>query len=96
LKPLVEFYVEQHNAVMPHAAFDGQTPDEMFAAQPPMNLAERRREARMRRIEINRSKSCGACSHDDLSSDSRRSQLRWPESQMRRRAAVIAAISHSW
>ena len=30
LRGLVEFYVEQHNGVMPQAAFDGQTPDEMF------------------------------------------------------------------
>ncbi len=29
LRPLVAFYVEQHNTVMPHSAFGGQTPDEM-------------------------------------------------------------------
>jgi len=27
---LVQFYVTSHNGVMPHAAFEGQTPDEMF------------------------------------------------------------------
>jgi hypothetical protein len=27
---LIAFYVEQHNAVMPHAAFDGRTPDEVY------------------------------------------------------------------
>ena len=30
LRRLVGFYVQQHNAVMPHAAFEGQTPDEVF------------------------------------------------------------------
>jgi hypothetical protein len=27
---LVEFYVQQHNQVLPHSAFRGQTPDEMY------------------------------------------------------------------
>ncbi len=27
---LVEFYVTAHNQVMPHSAFEGQTPDEMY------------------------------------------------------------------
>ncbi len=72
LTALVEFYVEQHNTVMPHAAFDGQTPDEMFsgvAVGVGEELAGKRRKARERRVEINRSRSCGACSDDDLSSD---------------------------
>jgi hypothetical protein len=30
LRALVEFYVEQHNTQMPHAAFSGQTPDEVY------------------------------------------------------------------
>ena len=30
LRRLVGFYVQQHNEMMPHAAFQGQTPDEMF------------------------------------------------------------------
>jgi|GEM_PF-2413259 len=30
LRTLVEFHVEQHNTQMPHAAFSGQTPDEMY------------------------------------------------------------------
>jgi len=30
LRRLVEFYVTAHNEVMPHSAFDGQTPDEMY------------------------------------------------------------------
>ncbi|MEE9384623.1 MAG: DDE-type integrase/transposase/recombinase [Nannocystaceae bacterium] len=71
---LVDSYVKQHNSVMPHAAFDGQTPDEMFFAVTDgvgEGLAGRRRQAPERRVEINRSSSCGACSDDDLSSDSK-------------------------
>jgi putative transposase len=30
LEKLIAFYVEQHNTVVPHAAFAGQTPDEMY------------------------------------------------------------------
>jgi hypothetical protein len=26
----VEFYVDEHNRVLPHSAFRGQTPDEMY------------------------------------------------------------------
>jgi len=73
LRPLVGFYVEQHNAVMPHAAFKGHTPDEMFfgATVGAVELPEKRLKARERRVEVNRSKSCGACIGDDLSSDSK-------------------------
>jgi transposase InsO family protein len=73
LRPLVDFYVTQHNTVMPHAAFDGQTPDEMFhgISEVAPNLSERRRTARRKRIEINRSRSCGACADDDFLSDSK-------------------------
>jgi putative transposase len=30
VRRLVEFYVEEHNTVLPHSAFRGQTPDEMY------------------------------------------------------------------
>ncbi len=30
VRGLVAFYVQQHNSVMPHAAFNGQTPDEVY------------------------------------------------------------------
>jgi transposase InsO family protein len=30
VRALVEFYVNEHNTKMPHPAFRGQTPDEMF------------------------------------------------------------------
>jgi hypothetical protein len=29
LEKSIAFYVEQHNSVVPHSAFAGQTPDEM-------------------------------------------------------------------
>ena len=47
VKPLIAFYVEQHNTVMPHSAFDGATPDEMFFGGPDavaQGLAEKRSE----------------------------------------------------
>jgi hypothetical protein len=30
VRRLVGFYVDQHNRVLPHSAFHGQTPDEMY------------------------------------------------------------------
>ena len=57
LRTLVEFYVEQHNTWMPHAAFHGQTPDEMYfgmAADLPAELAAARSHARAARLAANR------------------------------------------
>jgi putative transposase len=64
LQALVEFYVEQHNTQMPHAAFSGQTPDEMCfgtAANLPAELASARSRARDSRLAANRALSCEAC-----------------------------------
>jgi len=64
VKRLIEFYVTEHNERIPHAAFDGQTPDEIYfgrGAQIPDELAARRRGARERRLERNRAVACGAC-----------------------------------
>jgi len=54
---LIEFYVTAHNEVMPDAAFDGQTPNEMYfgagdavAAE----LAAARKTAREERMKANR------------------------------------------
>jgi len=58
------FYVEEHNTKMPHAAFRGQTPDEMYfstATNLPGELAEAKRNARAARLTANRSPSCQAC-----------------------------------
>ena len=44
---LVAVYVDQYNTVMPHAAFEGHTPDEVYFRQRP-ELEEELREARRR------------------------------------------------
>jgi hypothetical protein len=64
LRGLVEFYVTEHNQRMPHSAFEGQTPDEMYFGRGvsiPDELAERRRDARQRRVEQNQRVSCTTC-----------------------------------
>jgi hypothetical protein len=35
VRRLVEFYVQEHNRVLPHSAFRGQTPDEIRAKRTP-------------------------------------------------------------
>jgi hypothetical protein len=45
LEPLVAFYVTEHNSKLPHSAFRGQTPDEMYfgtGAGIPQELQTRR------------------------------------------------------
>ena len=62
VKNLVAFYVTEHNETMPHNAFEGQTPDEVYfgrGAHVPDELAERRRLAQ--RVASNRSAACSAC-----------------------------------
>jgi hypothetical protein len=52
VRRLAAFYIEQHNSVMPHAAFSGQTPDEMYfwtGAEVSAKLEAGREEARKRR-----------------------------------------------
>ena len=64
LRTLVAFYVEQHNTQMPHAAFAGQTPDEMYFGTAPdltADLADARMTARERRLAANRGASCARC-----------------------------------
>ena len=64
LRRLVDFYVDQHNRVMPHAAFHGQTPDEIFFGtgdQAATELVHARDAARMQRLAENRAANCGAC-----------------------------------
>jgi putative transposase len=60
----VSFYVSEHKTRMPHAAFHGQTPDEIYYGRGddvPDHLAEARRRARQMRLETNRDLSCEAC-----------------------------------
>jgi putative transposase len=70
LHRLIEFYVEHHNAVMPHAAFAGQTPNEVFfgiSDEVATTLADARDAAREKRLAQNRATDCGACLLDPRS-----------------------------
>jgi len=61
---LVAFYVAEHNARIPHAAFRGQTPDEMYFGSGdhvPDHLADARDVARRARLNVNRARECVAC-----------------------------------
>jgi len=64
VRRLVTFYVDEHNRVLPHSAFGGQTPDEMYFGTGegiPAELATRADAARRARLQANRSVSCDAC-----------------------------------
>ena len=64
VRRLVEFYVHEHNRVLPHSAFRGQTPDEMYFGTGdavPADLTSRAAAARQRRVDANRSASCETC-----------------------------------
>ena len=61
---LVAFYVQEHNSRLPHSAFRGQTPDEMYfktGDSIPEELELARQEARLARAEANRKRTCSAC-----------------------------------
>jgi|GEM_PF-237821 len=65
IRKWVEFYIQQHNEVMPHHAFKGQTPNEMYFGSGKSiegDLKQARFAARQARIEANRKRSCTACS----------------------------------
>ena len=64
LEKLVTFYVHEHNTHLPHSAFRGQTPDEMYfgtGAHIPGELDAAREVARQSRMEVNRATSCPTC-----------------------------------
>ncbi len=64
VRRLTQFYVDEHNRVMPHAAFQGQTPDEMYfgtGAEVVDELKVKREEARRRRLLENRRTNCEIC-----------------------------------
>ena len=64
VRKLVEFYVEQHNTVMPHAAFNGLTPDEVYFGRDDgivEMLVEQRAAARKERVRTNREVNCPGC-----------------------------------
>jgi transposase InsO family protein len=61
---LVAFYVQEHNSRLPHSAFRGQTPDEMYfrtGDNIPEELEAARQEARQARAEANRKQKCEDC-----------------------------------
>ena len=64
LEKLIAFYVQQYNTVVPHAAFAGQTPDEIYfgrGEQVPADLAAAHARARDARLKTNRELSCQTC-----------------------------------
>lgn len=64
IRKLVAFYVDQHNSHLPHSAFQGQTPDEMFfgtGEDIPKQLHALRTAARQSRLETNRAQTCQTC-----------------------------------
>jgi len=68
IRRLVAFYVHEHNHVLPHSAFRGQTPDEMYFGNGEAvatDLTARALAARRARVAANRSASCTACSSLD-------------------------------
>jgi putative transposase len=61
VEKLVAFYVQEHNSRLPHSAFRGQTPDEMYFGtgnQVPAELEAARQQARQARAEFNRHQTC--------------------------------------
>jgi putative transposase len=64
VRRLVAFYVDAHNRVLPHSAFHGETPDEMYLGTGdavPADLRSRAAAARLARVEANRSTACERC-----------------------------------
>ena len=64
LEKLVAFYVEEHNARLPHSAFRGPTPDEMYYSTGdaiPKELEAATIAARRSRMEVNRAMTCTTC-----------------------------------
>ena len=64
LRRLVRFYVEEHNTRLPHSAFRGQTPDEMYywrGDHVPRELEQARLAVRRARLEANRGLYCTVC-----------------------------------
>jgi hypothetical protein len=61
VKRLIAFYVDQHNTAMPHSAFLGQTPDEIYFGtgdHVPAELKAALRVAQQRRLTQNRAARC--------------------------------------
>ena len=64
IEKLVTFYVNEHNTRLPHSAFRGQTPDEMYfgtGEHIPADLEAAKKAAREARLEKNRRATCETC-----------------------------------
>ena len=64
VRKLIAIYVKQHKSVVPHFAFQGQTPDEMYfgtGAKVPVDLKEKRATTQAARVAHNRALSCALC-----------------------------------
>jgi hypothetical protein len=64
VKRPVAFYVTEHNQKIPHSAFEGQTPDEVYfgrGGNVPDELAVLRHAARQQCVASNRAAVCDAC-----------------------------------
>ena len=69
IENLVRFYVSEHNSRLPHSAFRGQTPDEMYfgtGLRIPDELEAEKKAARESRIKLNRATSCPTCRPSEL------------------------------
>ena len=65
IRRLVKFYIEEHSTRLPHSAFRGQTPDEMYFSTGggvSEELVAARKEARRKRMEENRRETCSPVS----------------------------------
>ena len=68
VRRLVAFYVEAHNTQIPHSAFRGQTPDEIYYGRGQEisdQLEAAKRRAWAARVKANREMSCGLCQPGD-------------------------------
>ena len=64
VEKLVSFYIDEHNTRLPHSAFRGQTPDEMYFGtgdHVPVELEAAKKAARQARLEKNRQVTCATC-----------------------------------
>ena len=64
VQKLVDFYVNEHNTRLPHSAFRGQTPDEMYHGTGnhiPNELELAHKAARQARMDANRKRTCPRC-----------------------------------
>jgi len=64
LRRLIAFYVKAHNELMPHSAFNGQTPDDIYfgtGGAVASELAIGRARARIARMDRNREARCRVC-----------------------------------